>query len=273
MLWDAQVIAHRGGSAYAPENTLAAFERAKALGCRVIELDVQLSANGSPFVFHDETVQRITNGKGCFTQLSDDEISQLDVDIKRLRLSHVFLKLLKRGQVFNKEKILAFDAVLKWLVDNNMQANIEIKLPRDVHEKTNKLLIEQSVQVILMSLYRYWPADRPYPLITSFNLFALELCRSFSPELPLGYLMHTWDEKHIEQAKTLNCLAMHINHKILTPARARAIIANSMVLGVYTVNNNRLAKKLFKWGAQYVFSDYPDLLVRKGWIRRFFYGK
>ena len=66
MLDHLHVIAHRGASAYAPENTLAAFQRAEVLGAGCIEFDVQLNAEGELFVFHDERLTRTTNGQGPF---------------------------------------------------------------------------------------------------------------------------------------------------------------------------------------------------------------
>ena len=58
------MIGHRGASAYAPENTIAAFDKALSMGCRYLEFDVMLSADGEPFVFHDETLKRTTDGEG-----------------------------------------------------------------------------------------------------------------------------------------------------------------------------------------------------------------
>ncbi len=59
-----RVIGHRGAAAYAPENTIASFEKAFELGCRFIEFDVMLSIDGDAFIFHDETLKRTTNGRG-----------------------------------------------------------------------------------------------------------------------------------------------------------------------------------------------------------------
>ncbi|MBN1992957.1 MAG: glycerophosphodiester phosphodiesterase [Anaerolineae bacterium] len=73
-----QLIAHRGGPAYAPENTLAAFRHAVALGVDWLELDVQMSQDGAVVVMHDETVERTTNGAGRVGDLSLAQIRALD---------------------------------------------------------------------------------------------------------------------------------------------------------------------------------------------------
>ena len=59
-----KLIGHRGACAYAPENTIASFNKAQSLGCRFIEFDVMCSQDGEPFVFHDETLKGTSNGKG-----------------------------------------------------------------------------------------------------------------------------------------------------------------------------------------------------------------
>src|SRR5436190_20563712 len=72
------VIAHRGASGFAPENTLAAFKFALALGADGVELDVQLSADGHPVVIHDSRVNRTTNGTGAVSRLTLDQLQSLD---------------------------------------------------------------------------------------------------------------------------------------------------------------------------------------------------
>src|ERR1041384_8836764 len=72
------IIAHRGASARAPENTIASFELAVAQGAEAIELDVKLSADGHVIVHHDPTVDRTTNGKGKVKDLTLAELQQLD---------------------------------------------------------------------------------------------------------------------------------------------------------------------------------------------------
>ncbi len=72
------VIAHRGASTYAPENTYAAFDLALDLGARHLELDVQLSSDGHLVVIHDDKVNRTTNGDGAVSALSLQELQSLD---------------------------------------------------------------------------------------------------------------------------------------------------------------------------------------------------
>ena len=72
------ILAHRGASAYAPENTLAAFRLAREMGADGIELDVQLTRDRVPVVIHDDTVNRTTDGQGIVTEMTVGEITRLD---------------------------------------------------------------------------------------------------------------------------------------------------------------------------------------------------
>ncbi|HID15455.1 MAG TPA: glycerophosphodiester phosphodiesterase, partial [Candidatus Atribacteria bacterium] len=72
------VVAHRGASAYEPENTLRAIRRAIEIGADVVEIDVRLTKDGYPVVIHDETVDRTTNGSGLVNEFSLDELRKLD---------------------------------------------------------------------------------------------------------------------------------------------------------------------------------------------------
>lgn len=76
------IIAHRGASAFAPENTMAAFRLAKELGADGIELDVMLSADGKLVVIHDQSVERTSNGQGKVNEMSWNELSALDAGSK-----------------------------------------------------------------------------------------------------------------------------------------------------------------------------------------------
>jgi glycerophosphoryl diester phosphodiesterase len=238
---DFPVIAHRGASAYAPENTLAAFDLAYISGAQWIEFDVMLSQDGEPFVIHDDTLQRTTNGHGHVSNTPSKELQQLDA-----------------GSWFSKqyrgEKIPHLLNVLKWLIFSDVQANIEIK-PAPGFE-------EQTAVVVMSYLQRYWPISASLPLVSSFNEEVLTICQSLAPELPLGLLIHEWDGSWQKKAEMLNCYSVHMNHRILTQDRVKQVKQAGFHLLSYTVNRRSLAEKLLNWGVDAVFSDYPDLLSR-----------
>lgn len=234
-----KVISHRGASAYAPENTFAAFNKALAMGSHQIEFDVVLSADGVPFVFHDEYLNRTTNGSGAIGMVTAEYLSSLDA-----------------GSWFSKtylnEKIPLFRDVIDWLMTHSVHANIEIK---PFPGKT-----EETTRAVLETIRERWKVPHGWPLLSSFDLEALQLCIQLEPEMPRGYLLHRWDKDWFKKAVTLECSAMHINHKILTPKRVASIKAAGYSLLAYTVNNASRAQTLFDWGVNAVFSDYPDIL-------------
>ncbi|MBA2711245.1 MAG: glycerophosphodiester phosphodiesterase [Tatlockia sp.] len=234
-----KIIGHRGAAAYAPENTLASFNKALTMGCKFMEFDVMLSADGEPFVFHDDKLKRTTNGKGEFGFASAEYLQTLDA-----------------GKWFSRhfcgEKIPHFKEVLQWLTFSNVQANIEIKPYPGKAEET--------ATAVLSYINSYWPQTKELPLVSSFDLSALQLCRSLAPEMPLGLLVHEWDEGYLSKAKELQCFSIHLNKRAVTAERVKKVKEQGYAVLVYTVNRKRQAKKLFEWGVDAVFSDYPDLL-------------
>ena len=233
------IIGHRGAAGYAPENTLAAFNKALSLGCRYIEFDVMLSADGEPFVIHDESLKRTTNGRGEVGLVTAEYLQSLDA-----------------GRWYSKrflgEKIPHLTEVIEWLILSDVQANIEIK---PYPQKAADTAIS-----VLTTLNRYWPNGRAQPLVSSFDLTALQTCRSLAPELPLGLLMHVWQENWDKTADDLACTSIHLNRKLITKERVNAIKEKGYLIFVYTVNSKRQARKLLEMGVDALFSDYPDLL-------------
>ncbi len=235
-----KIIGHRGASAYAPENTMASFDKALAMGCKFMEFDVMLSVDGEPFVFHDDKLKRTTDGRGDFGLVTAEYLQTLDA-----------------GKWFSRqyrgEKIPHFKDMLQWLTFSNVQANIEIKPYPGKAEET--------AAAVLAHINSYWPQTKDLPLVSSFDLGALQLCRSLAPEMPLGLLVHEWDENYLAKAKELQCFSMHFYKRALTAERVKQVKEQGFAVLVYTINRKRQAKKLFDWGVDAVFSDYPDLLL------------
>lgn len=234
-----QVIAHRGGAACAPENTLAAFDMAHELGSRFVEFDVMLDADGEPHLFHDEGLKRTTGVRGEFCLASTEYLRSLDA-----------------GKWFSRryagEKIPTLKEALQWLSDSDMQANIEIKPCKGFDIPTTL--------ATLAEINRYWPPAKDLPLVSSFSVEALKQCQSLAPEMPLGLLLDKWQENWGQLADELNCYSVHISLDMATQSRISEIRQRGYAVAVYTVNSKRKALKLFGWGVDAVFSDYPDLI-------------
>ena len=122
------IFAHRGASANAPENTLAAFELAVRLGAKAIELDTMLSRDGIPVVIHDHTLERTTNGHGL---VSDHDLS----DLIQLDAGSWF------SEAFNDEKIPLLREVLERF-SHNILINIELKNYHAPHDTLTETVIK-----------------------------------------------------------------------------------------------------------------------------------
>ncbi len=234
-----QVIAHRGASVVAPENTLASFHQAKILGADCIEFDVMMNHEGDVYVFHDEHLGRTTNGQGLFYHATSKVLKSLDA-------GSWF------SEQFQGEPIPTFERALACLLNLGLHANIELKPVADTSQQTT--------EAVLLQLNHYWPKDKPWPLISSFDVPSLAWCHEKMPELPLGLLLSEWDDGYQSAAK-LDCVSVHLPHRCVTPQRVRAIKEQGQAVAVYTVNNKALAEQLFIMGVDAVFSDHPDLLT------------
>jgi glycerophosphoryl diester phosphodiesterase len=235
------VIAHRGASAYAPENTLIAFTKAALLGIKWIEFDVMQAACGEPIIFHDETLERTTNGKGA-------------VD----RFDYANLRNLDAGSWFNPifagERIPNLMQTLEFLKNASMCANVEIKSLPGADEPLVKCVLNQ--------MRDYLKTAGASILFSSFSIDSLKFLRQYSADCLIGFLMHDWLPEWEDICKEYQCVSMNVNEEIMTPERAQAIKATGRKLLCYTVNDPLRAKELYSWGVDAVFSDAPDKIVR-----------
>jgi glycerophosphoryl diester phosphodiesterase len=234
------VIAHRGASAYAPENTLAAFEKARELGAKWIEFDVQLTTDNQVVVFHDEELSRTTNGRG---KVIDHPLA--------------YLKSLDTGSWFDpsfrNEKILTLVEVVAWLQEKNLSANIEIKAPLGLENRW--------VEAVIACLEKDSIITSIPLIISSFNLFALQAVRRFNPSIPISLLLDEWSDDWKPFCEELNCISVNLSDGLVTKDRLAAIADTQRSVMVYTVNDIKRAKALFDWGVAAVFSDCPDRIL------------
>lgn len=234
------VIAHRGASAYAPENTLSAFLKAKEFGAHWVEFDVMLTADHEVVVIHDEELDRTTNGSGRVCDYSYQDLKKLDA-----------------GSWFNPsfsgEKIPSLREVIAFLHKYQLAANIEIKAFPGQEDLT--------VKKVLSVVKQCWKTDMPVPFVSSFSLPVLRFVRQYSSTCLLGFLMDTWLSDWEMLCDELNCISVNINEKILTQENIKQIKATGRLVLAYTVNNLPRAQELFGWGVGAVFTDVPDKIL------------
>jgi glycerophosphoryl diester phosphodiesterase len=234
------VIAHRGANIYAPENTLAAFLKAKELGFNWVEFDVMLTADDELVVIHDEELARTTNGKGAV-----------------LDYPYHYLQTLDAGSWFDKKfsdaKISTLESVLNFLCDYRLSANIEIKALQNRDEKV--------VKKVMDIVGQYSKKMVSPPLISSFSENVLRLIRKQSSDCLLGFLMDEWLIDWEVHCDELQCACVNVNQDILTLDRVQAIKSTGRTLLAYTVNSSVRAKELYSWGVDAIFSDCPPEIV------------
>ena len=146
-------FAHRGGGSLAPENTLAGIRLAASLGYKAVEFDVMLSADGTPVLIHDETLERTTNGRGDVCATPDARLFALDA-----------------GQ---GERIPRFVDAAALCIELGLLANVEIK-PAAGHD----VATAEAVSRLSADL---WRGAAVQPLLSSFSLEALEVARDLAP--------------------------------------------------------------------------------------------
>ncbi|HEY3912167.1 MAG TPA: glycerophosphodiester phosphodiesterase [Stellaceae bacterium] len=238
--WIPPVIGHRGAAARAPENTLGGLRRARALGCRWVELDARLTGDGELVLLHDERLERTTNGRGKVG-------AQPLAAIRHCDAGAWF------DPSFAGEGVPTLAETIEVLAELGLGANIEIKAARGRAAATGAATAEL--------LARRWPRELPAPLISSFLGEALTAARDCMPAIARGWLVGAVPRDWREQAGRLGCAAIHADHRRLRPAIVAEIRHAGYAVLAYTVNNSARARELFAWGVASVFSDVPDIIL------------
>lgn len=225
------VIGHRGAAAHAPENTLAGFRVAKALGCGWVEFDVRLTADGALAVCHDDRLERTAGS--------------------RSRISRLPLAALRAFDVGGGERIPALEETLALCRELGLGANAEIKAEGGRGPAT--------VAATAACIGRF--RDPPPILISSFHADAVAAAAAQAPGVPRGMLWRKIPRNWEPAAARLGCATIHADQDELTAAIAAKIVAAGYPLLVYTVNDAARARELFGWGVTSVFSDTPDIIL------------
>ncbi|MBM3127659.1 MAG: glycerophosphodiester phosphodiesterase [Chloroflexi bacterium] len=232
------VIAHRGASAYAPENTLSAFTLAFEMGADGIELDVSLTQDGVPVVLHDDTVDRTTNGRGAINQLTLAQTQQLDAS--------------NQMEKYRGEKIPTLEAVLRAVGARGI-VNIELKnfnLQTDGVEAATLAAIENAGAL-----------DRV--MVSSFNPLALRRMYQLAPRIPRGllyrpnlpiYLRRAW-LRPLAHPTALHPHFSMITREFIAWARGKGYKVNT-----WTVDDPEETKRLIDLGVDGIITNKPDVL-------------
>lgn len=240
-----KIVAHRGGGALAPENTIAALRCGLAYGFRAVEFDVMLSRDGVPVVVHDPDLGRTVKGRGMVSDFPADDLTQMDA-------GSWF------GPQFAGETVPLLRAFLDYCRSQRIWMNIEIKPAPGFDAETGRV-VAQAVRAAFAG--EIAAGDIAHmPLLSSFSFAALAAARDAAPDLPRGFLVdripHDWQAQII----ALGAVALHTNHKHLTPPLAAAVKAAGLGLFCYTVNDAARARDILAWGVDGFCTDRIDLI-------------
>jgi len=234
----ARIIAHRGASADAPENTLAAFSLARERGAHAVELDVQLCGSGEVVVFHDDTLERLTGAVGRVA----------DTPLQTLRLLRV------RG-----ETIPTFEEVLAAKDRRPPGLVVEVKAegtlpPPGLEEKV----------VALLRRYCPGPPSPPHLVVSSFQPIVLRRLRRLAPSIPRGLLLER--RRLALRERLFPPLArpweLHLEAAAATPARIARAHAHGLAVIAWTVNDPAEGARLLASGVSGLITDRPELFAR-----------
>ncbi len=235
-----QVIGHRGAAGCAPENTLAGLRRASALGCRWVEFDVRLTADGELVLLHDDRLERTTDGRGraCAQPLSA---------IRRYDAGNWF------NSSFAGERVPTLAEAIAVLAELGLGANLELKAGRRRAVETGNAAADL--------VARLWPPQLPPPLISSFVTAAVAAARDRAPAIARSLLVRTVTGNWRRRAESLGCTTVNTNHRLLRPTAVAEIRRAGYSVLAYTVNDPARARELFDWGVTSVFSDVPHMML------------
>lgn len=233
-------VAHRGAGRLAPENTMAAFRLGAAHGYRMFECDAKLSADGVPFLLHDATLERTSNGVGVAGDQPWEQLALLDAGSWHSRQ-------------YAGEPLPTLENLARFCIANRCFLNIEIKPTPGLEAKTGEVVANYAARI--------WQGQDVPPLLTSFRPESLQAAMQAQPQLPRGLLLDTLWEGWFDIARRLQCAAIVCNHALWDKATVAQVQGAGMRCLSYTVNDEWAARRLLDLGTDAVITDRIDLFA------------
>lgn len=248
-----KVISHRGANLDAPQNTIPAFERSLEIGVDGFETDIHLSSDGVPVICHNYTIDETSNGKGEVKSMTYDELRSYDF-----------------GSWFNEKfkgtKLPSVEEFLTICENADIEImNIEIKPPLD----GDMTIVAKTIEAVKA----HGLFDKL--LISSFSADVLVECKKVDPDCKTGYL-YAPDKKHcytqmlfgyVEFAKKIKADYLHPHFLSVNRRYVRRLHENGIGINVWTVDKERIARKLLKLGVDGIITNDPIMV--NGLIKNF----
>jgi len=231
---DFLIIAHRGASSYAPENTMAAFDLALQMEASHLELDVHLTRDDHLVVIHDATVDRTTNGTGPVADQTLTVLQTLDAGAWF-------------GEAFAGARIPTLADVLT-RYQGRAHLHIELK-GHTAH------LPQRTVDLVRAH------GMAQHVTFTSFQHPHLRTMRAYAPELPTGWLVGEISEAVIAQAHALGCTQLCPRAPLVTPEIVQRLHAERFRVRAWGVANEAMMRQVVEAGADGMTVNFPDKLL------------
>jgi glycerophosphoryl diester phosphodiesterase len=242
-----KVVAHRGASGYAPENTLEAFRLALEMNAAYIELDVHMSRDHRIIVIHDSRVDRTTNGRGRVADLTAAELSTLDAGswFNRRYPGRV------RAE-FAGAKIPLLQEVVDMIKGTRAGLYVEIKDPE---------LYPDDFVVETVSLLARSGFEKRVVLL-SFSAKSVEKVRLLNSSLRTALLIGKRSPDPVSSAVATGACELAIGHTLLTPRLMAKARRAGLLVAVWTANSSTAIRRALVLGADRIISNYPDRALR-----------
>jgi glycerophosphoryl diester phosphodiesterase len=231
------VIAHRGYSGVAPENTLAAVDAARATGADLIEVDAWISGDGTPVIIHDGTLGRTTGSQGNVVHMSDERIFLADAGIWM-------------GRGFAGQRVPTLEGLLGDLSVHGGDLLLELKGEWSAG----------AVARISQEIMDFGMADRT--IVQSFSVSSLQTARDMMPMVPRGLLRMTPKSGDAQLAQDLQAIAVNVSVKGFSNHRDLVddFLASDLACCVFTANRPDEWARLLAAGVTGIITDHPGRL-------------
>ncbi|WP_432468214.1 glycerophosphodiester phosphodiesterase family protein [Agarivorans sp. Z349TD_8] len=232
------IAGHRGAKGSTPENTLAGLDRAAELGLAWVEFDCFLTKDHQPVVFHDEHLERCSNGRGKVADYSLAQLQQLDA-----------------GSWFDPRFAGEHIPSLRQYLLHAKRLGLKLNLELKYHQQPRQQLVEA-----VLSEIEHCDFPLSDLLISSFDHQLMLFIHHHAPEVDLAQLYEDIPENWQLQLQDMNAVACHCDYRRLTPELAKQIKLAGYRLSTYTVNEPTEITALLPW-LDMLISDFPERFI------------
>ncbi len=247
------IIAHRGASALAPENTFAAFRRAIEDGAEGIEFDVRLTKDRVPVIFHDSTLKRICGIKKKVSKVSFEELKSLDAGSWFNERSRLLT-----NERFSQERIPSLNELLSFLDDFPGKIYIELKAKESNINAISDSVCAEIISSKLLSQI----------IVKSFNLDVVARIRKVCPDVKVAALFAPKvktilrkDKRLINVANDIKADRLSLHFSLASRKLLKRAAKNGLPVTIWTANNPRWISRAIQLGIDHIITNNPARLL------------